>query len=542
MLPPPLLNRLHRYWPWLVLVGCLLMAGIVRWRLAEMPLERDEGEYAYAGQLIRQGIPPYQLAYNMKFPGTYLAYAGLMTLFGESTAGIHAGLMLVTSISTFLVFLLGRKLMGDIGGATAALSFAAVSASPRPLGMAAHATHFVVLFSLAGFLLLPGIRRTTNTWWTFVAGVCFALAVLMKQHAAFLAVFALGLIIWHSRSERRLPWANCLPACACYSLGCALPFLIVFFWLWRAGVWDNFTFWTLTYAREYVGQVPLLAAPGYFWDGLSNVAGPTWGLFVAALAGLPFLFVTGTPIKVRVFLLGLLGSSLLAICPGFYFREHYFLLLAPVIALLTGIALQRAIDVLKPELRSTFGPLGTATGLFVLAWSTSGSWPIWFEMSPSQATRTIYYCDVFNEVVPVADYIRQNSKPDSRIAVLGSEPELYFLARRHSASGYIYAYPLTEAQPFALKMQREMIKEIEASRPQYVVFVDVYKSWLPRNGSSPLLAEWWQGYSSNYYEPVGVIDMPLGSEPIVVWGKEAQGYARVYPMGVVTYRKKQSAL
>lgn len=37
------------------------------------PLERDEGEYAYAGQLMLQGIPPYQLAYNMKLPGTYAA-------------------------------------------------------------------------------------------------------------------------------------------------------------------------------------------------------------------------------------------------------------------------------------------------------------------------------------------------------------------------------------------------------------------------------------------------------------------------------------
>ena len=38
-------------------------------RLLGIPLERDEGEYAYAGQLILQGIPPrYKLAYNMKFP------------------------------------------------------------------------------------------------------------------------------------------------------------------------------------------------------------------------------------------------------------------------------------------------------------------------------------------------------------------------------------------------------------------------------------------------------------------------------------------
>jgi hypothetical protein len=38
-------------------------------------LERDEGEYAYAGQLMLQGIPPYQLAYTMKLPGPFAAYA-----------------------------------------------------------------------------------------------------------------------------------------------------------------------------------------------------------------------------------------------------------------------------------------------------------------------------------------------------------------------------------------------------------------------------------------------------------------------------------
>ena len=60
----------------LVFVVLLLFAGI-RWRLRDMPLERDEGEYAYAGQLILQDIPPYELAYNMKLPGTYLGYAAM---------------------------------------------------------------------------------------------------------------------------------------------------------------------------------------------------------------------------------------------------------------------------------------------------------------------------------------------------------------------------------------------------------------------------------------------------------------------------------
>jgi len=49
-----------------VIVFGLVIA--IRIRLLGIPLERDEGEYAYAGQLMLQGIPPYKLAYNMKFP------------------------------------------------------------------------------------------------------------------------------------------------------------------------------------------------------------------------------------------------------------------------------------------------------------------------------------------------------------------------------------------------------------------------------------------------------------------------------------------
>ena len=56
-----------------ILLGVIVLGLVIaiRIRLLGIPLERDEGEYAYAGQLMLQGIPPYELAYNMKFPGTY---------------------------------------------------------------------------------------------------------------------------------------------------------------------------------------------------------------------------------------------------------------------------------------------------------------------------------------------------------------------------------------------------------------------------------------------------------------------------------------
>jgi len=52
----------------LLLLLILTAVLIIRVRLADIPLERDEGEYAYFGQLILEGIPPYSLAYNMKLP------------------------------------------------------------------------------------------------------------------------------------------------------------------------------------------------------------------------------------------------------------------------------------------------------------------------------------------------------------------------------------------------------------------------------------------------------------------------------------------
>jgi hypothetical protein len=145
---------LARHSAWILLGLTILFVVFVRVRLREMPLERDEGEYAYAGQLMLHGVPPYKEAYNMKLPGTYGAYAAIMAVFGQTPSGIHLGVMLVNAASIFLIFLLGRKLLDDVAGVVAAVSFALLSLSPSVLGLAGHATHFVVLPALAGMLLL----------------------------------------------------------------------------------------------------------------------------------------------------------------------------------------------------------------------------------------------------------------------------------------------------------------------------------------------------------------------------------------------------
>ena len=175
---------------------------VVRIRVLPVPLERDEGEFAYAGQLILEGIPPYQLAYNVKLPGIYAAYALIMAVFGQTPAGIHLGLLFVNLVGV-LLFFLARRLFDPYAAVIASATYALMSTSTTVMGLRAHATHFVISAALGGFvLLLRGLesRRTLTLFWS---GLLFGVAVLMKQHGVFLGIFALGVLLFRELSREK---------------------------------------------------------------------------------------------------------------------------------------------------------------------------------------------------------------------------------------------------------------------------------------------------------------------------------------------------
>jgi len=197
-------SALVQLWPWLAVLIVLLFVGFIRFRLLDMPLERDEGEYAYAGQLILQGIPPYELAYNMKLPGTYFAYALGMKIFGQTTAGIHLALIVANSLTIIFVFLLGRKLFGVTAGLVACASYGIMSVSPMVLGMAAHATQFVVLFAVSATWLLWEGMESDRPRTFFLSGLFYGLAFLMKQQGICFCFFATVYLIWHAATDKSI--------------------------------------------------------------------------------------------------------------------------------------------------------------------------------------------------------------------------------------------------------------------------------------------------------------------------------------------------
>ena len=270
---------------WLVAAGVFGLVIAIRIRLLGIPLERDEGEYAYAGQFILQGVPPYTLAYNMKFPGTYAAYAAIMSIFGQTITGIHLGLLLVNAATIILIFLLGRRLVNSIVGLTAGMSYAVLSVSPSVLGFAGHATHFVLLPVLGGTLLLLNTTDRQAFGWLFASGVLFGLGVLMKQPAVFFALFG-AIYLVSNDLHRRFRLEKILLRTLIFSAGVILPLGITCLLLWRIGVFDRFWFWTIDYARQYGSLVPFSQAPRFFFYSAKEVIVACWPIWTLAGIGL----------------------------------------------------------------------------------------------------------------------------------------------------------------------------------------------------------------------------------------------------------------
>jgi hypothetical protein len=500
--------QLSPAWSYGLLLAVLLFAGLTRVRLLNFPLERDEGEYAYAGELILHGIAPYQLCYTMKLPGTAVAYALIEAMFGRAAASVHFGLLLVNSAAIVLIFLLAKRLFASLGGVIAAATFALLSLEPSVLGFAGHATQFVALAAVGAILVLLKADESQRLALFFWSGVLFGLSFLMKQPGIFFVLFGLFWTVWCGW-KRRAEWRTLGMQAFLLLTGAVLPFAATCLILLKAGIFQRFWFWTFSYAREYGTATPLSQGLHDLWANGSAIVVAAPMIALCAAAGLIVMYCDPKTRAHVTFACSFFFFSFAAVCPGLYFRPHYFVLLLPAVALLCAGAVAAGSNLLF-EFRSTQRWTAMPAAFFLLCFvvSVAQEKEFFFTEDLLAACRRIYPTNPFAEAVQISDYITSHSDAGDRIAVIGSEPEVYFYSDRRSATGYIYMYPLMEAQPFASTMQKEMIAEVEAEKPRFVVFFDTPLSWLRRSASDSTIFHWSDKYiRGNGYRLIGIADM-----------------------------------
>jgi hypothetical protein len=144
------------------------------------------------------------------------------------------------------------------------------------------------------------------------------------------------------------------------------------------------------------------------------------------------------------------------------------------------------------------------------------------ESDPVKISRIGFGLNPFPETLKIAEYIKANSNKEDKIAVFGSEPQIFFYSQRRSATPYIYVYPLIEPHPYALKMQQEVIDSIEVDNPRFAVIVKSFPSWLVRNDTDRTILRWIDSYILPRYRQIGLIDILSMTETSYRWDSTAK--------------------
>ncbi len=502
--------------PFILLLLTLVFVAAVRWRLLDVPLERDEGEYAYMAQLFLDGVPLYAEAYNMKFPGIYLWYALVMSLFGQSITSIHLGLLFVNLLTIVLIFLLVRTLLDAWTGAIAAAMYGVLTLSYHVDAFWANAEHFVLPFGIGGLLLLLHALKSKRLIHFFAAGSVLACAGLVKQHGTVYGMVGVIVLIQSMMQEKEIAWRERAGRLIFFFTGAFAPILLVFLYLVGSGVMERFIFWTFTYARAYGSQISLHEAPHYFLSTFLPLAKNTILIWLLAAAGLASLLVSERMRRWRTFIIVLCIFSFLATTPGFYFRSHYLVFLLPAAALLGGFGTRWLFDVFS---KAAYPALRVAPPLIVLLLAlttgiTSHS-DVLFVHPPHHVTRITYGGNPFPESLLIAQFVEQRTDPTDRIGIIGSEPQIFFYSKRRSASGYMYMYPMLEEQPYALTMQQDMVRQIEAARPKLMLYFNVRPSLAERRPAQEYIFDWFKSYVETHYRLIARLEYTPGAQSLV---------------------------
>ncbi len=496
-------NFLNKY-SYIFLFFILGFIGILRFRLLEIPLERDEGEYAYMGQLLLDGIPPYKLAYNMKLPGVYFIYSMVLFLFGQTIKSIHIGFLIASILNCFLIFTILKKFFTTSLAIFTSLSFGVYATSPYILGFAFHATHLMLFFFLIGNFFLLSYHESSSRIQLFIAGVFLGISFLMKQQAIFLLLFAGVFLIFIHRKKST---GVLIRDESILIIATLIPFLLTCFYLWKVGVFKEFWFWTFSYASKYVAITSIQEG----WKNLQTtvtILSQGYKIYwITAGLGVFSLPLIKMESNKKFYLYSLLLFSFLTTAPGFYFREHYFVPFLPSLIIFSGLFFIFAISFLEKKISwKIITVLFLFLVFFLIRNGVNQFKSYYFKDSPEKISRVVYGANPFNEVLQLSEYIKKHSLENDSIFVLGSEPQTYFYTNRKSASGFIYMYPLMEEHPYAEELQIQLLKDLKEKKPKMILFVNpkLNHSWGITKKSSKVLLE---GISFEEYHKVAIAEI-----------------------------------
>jgi len=522
----------------LLILGVLFVV-LVRINLLGIPFERDEGIYQYFGQLVLEGKKPYLDFYEMKPPGIYYSYALLNWIFGSSVERAHAAFLFLNILTIFFLYLIGKKILDNLCGAMVAVSFGILSLGPQVSGFTTQSEHLITFFSSAGLLILVMYFENPKRFFPFFAGVLFGFSLMIKQSAIFFVLFSIIFMVFYFIFKKPIQWKIFISYFLAYFMGLGSIIGAAFLLVWFQGSFGEFLYWVIEFPKTYVSYVPFLNGVQNFKYFGQRVID---GYLLVWMIGLMGLFLMGFS-KLeghKKYLIGFYAFfSFLTIFPGFRFYGHYWLQFIPSLSLLVGVAIFsfKQLTTVKGN-RAVSNLIVIGIFMLVLIPVFVKEKDYYFSPDYNKILRDVYDVNPFPEAKVIGDYIKERTNEKDQIALIGSEPQIYYYTNRKAPSKHAYFSFLVKGNPRSFRMQKEFIKDVEKAKPKFLVFFDHPLSLFTEANADLTVFQWVKGFTKNYYQIVGIADFIAPNKTHYVWNEKVSQYIPKGKLRIVVFKRK----
>jgi len=506
---------------------------ITRFKLLAIPLERDEGSFAYIGHWLFRGKELYIDMLDSKLPGLYTYYGFFTTLFGYDASGVHMGLLVANVVSGICFYVLLKEIFNRYIAGIATSLFLWMIVSPNIFGFAAHATQLLLPFILGGFLLFwKGIQKN-KLYLFFLSGLLIGLAFTIKQQSAVFGILIAAIwwparMSWNKKENSRLPILEWIML----GVGGLLPAISVFIYFQMSGHFDLFYEWTVIQPMNLAASMkdPWYKNLAIF---LPRVIEGFAGVWIAAGLGLILVFISGHKKFSLTFSIAFGVIGLLSVIIGAAYYQHYFAVAIPGIALLAACTIYWV-----SQKTGKFGPaLGTGITAILVIISLSGRTDYYFRPDYAKIHFENYGRNMFPEIETIGKELQKRAPAGSTIGVMGSEPELLVAADRASCTKHLMVYAMLFDPVRSPPMQQEYIKELQDCAPEYIVWNTTTGSWAPNYDKLAFFEQLMQWVETNY-ATVGLAESRDASPGVVVWDHELENYQSENDYKVIVLQKR----
>ncbi|MFH1429675.1 MAG: glycosyltransferase family 39 protein [Candidatus Margulisiibacteriota bacterium] len=477
-------------------LGLCILFLLLRWNTVNIPLIRDEGEFAYDAWLMLKNIPPYLKAFSQTPPMTTYTYVLAYWLNPNAFCAPRIISYIFVALATMLLGLIARKEFGRGAGWIAAWVVTPLILFPAIRAFAAKQEKFLLL-PLIGVLYayIFWNKKSSYKQW-FIAGLLSAITLLYKPTVLpiILFIFIVQIIeTWQYIPElkelfKKIVWGV---------LGGVLAVIMAFAFYFAHNSLSAFWEGVITYNKYYLDY------SGFGWPFFFQYLKLFWAHWWILVLFSAYFFIKRPPRW--WFYLGLLISALFSTAGSAYYQ--YYIPLMPIWALVvTGGIVSLAQD-LSQKIKLPAGYLRAGIlvmVVFLLIWPSRQKLmlsPLQFQLEYFRG-RDYLGGNPFYESPIVAKKVQQITSTDDYVYIAGSEPQILYYARRQSPTRFIWAYPLTQTS-MALKYQKEVIQALEMFPPEVIVFVKDNRSWLRDENSPVLIFDYLNSLQQKKYRPIG---------------------------------------